>query len=499
MPSLGEYQNVLGNLNVFLQPADLKHYSCVLNKRGSPMIYSGGFVMTSPIEDSQSGRKLALRMFHQLPDDMVQRYRAISSFINHNYHLNIFAKVDYIERGVLVNGQIYPICTMKWLEGTTLRSYVSKNVGSPQKLSLLADDFLEVMTKLRRTGGAHGDLSHENIMVVNDKIMLVDYDGMYTPDLDGFPPIVAGQENFQHPQRMTAVGAGYFGPYQDNFAAIAIYISLRALSFDATLYDRYENGGNSLLFKKSDFVDPENSDFLREIRSLDSSLDKLADEFAEVCAADLLQVPPLQDFLRGKTTVSSVVLNPSALAKDTLFSTEGNPVFDATTTDSKRLRSALGHIAVVAGRVHTVHQRTDQIMLEFRSGGLQTTFAVFIEGDAYEQLARRGNSEQYAQKWVKVTGLVELNDISGEETPCIITDSLQDVVIKTSSEILSLIRTGNETALSQPPTAPGNRNWIKKGELTTDDDSAKNPPKTGEAYIPDKKNKKSPFGGLSDS
>src|SRR5690606_21571221 len=133
MPGPGDYQQILRNLHVALVPADLKRYAFVPGKRG-PIIYSGGFVMTSPILEATANRKLALRLFYRLPDDMEKRYRAISTFVQQHSASGIFANVTYIERGVTVSGQVYPICTMEWLEGDTLRKYVSKNINNPQKM-----------------------------------------------------------------------------------------------------------------------------------------------------------------------------------------------------------------------------------------------------------------------------------------------------------------------------------------------------------------------------
>lgn len=497
MPAPGDYQQILRNLHVALVPTQLKTYTFVPGKRG-PIIYSGGFVMTSPIEETSRRDKLALRLFYRLPDDMEKRYRAISAFVQQHSGTGLFADVTYIERGVTVNGQVYPICTMQWLEGDTLRNYVSKNINNPQKIQPMADNFLKMIEKLRRTGGAHGDLSHDNIMLVNDEFRLVDYDGMYVPDLNGFPPVVAGQDNFQHPERIQT--PGYFGPYQDDFSAIAIYISLGAMAFDPGLYNRYENGGNSLLFKKDDFKNPNDSPFLAEVEALNPQMATLAQGFREVCSGDLLHVPSLSDFLRGKRSVARITVNPTALAGTVIFSQEGSPVFNATSPNRERLLSAQGHVAVVAGKVHAVHQRTDQFLLEFSAGGVSTTFVVFIEGDAYEALQKQGNLQSYQGAWVKVTGLVELNEINGETIPAIVTDSLQDVTLSTQAQVLSLFRTGNETLTSAAPTE-AQTSWRKKQLMTREaTEPSKGTANTGSADgALGSLRKKDSFGSLTDN
>jgi len=474
-----------------LIPPQLKEYQFVPSSRGGPLIYSGGFVITSPIKHPKTGKKLALRLFTQLPDNMEQRYRIISQFVQQNLNSGLFVSVEYIEQGVKVNNEVFPICVMDWLEGDILRKYVAKNLSEPAKLARLADKFLTLIKKLQNINSAHGDLSHENIMVTNDEITLVDYDGMYVPDLEGYPPVVAGHISFQHPSRLRT--PNYFGTYQDNFSAIAIYISLKAMSLDPGLYDRYENKSNSLLFKKEDFLNPQNSPFLAEIKNLNPEMADLARGFREICENDLLSVPSLQEFLRGKRNVSSAVLNRAVLPSNVLFSGTGNPVFDATTPDKERLKSAQGYTAVIGGPVYAVHQRTDQLMLEFSSGGIRTTFVVFIEGDAYREL--QTTPQDYVRKWVKVTGIVEMNEINGEQVPCIITDSLQDISIQTRQEILVLLRTGNEALVSHAPKTPGDKSWLTRTSPVPTTSDTK--PDTGDVNrLFQKDDKKDPFQGF---
>jgi hypothetical protein len=452
MPGGSEYKDALQNLNVLLVPNHLQSYRVVYGKRG-PLIYSGGFVMTSPIHDPTTNKKLALRLFYRLPDDMEKRYRAISGFIRQHKQAGIFAEIDYIEQGINIQGATYPICTMEWLEGDTLRVYVSKNINDPIKISSLASKFEVMVSKLRRANCSHGDLSHENIMMVNDEFYLVDYDGMYVPDLQGYSPVVAGQPNFQHPSRLKT--PGYFGIYQDDFSAIAIYISLLALSHDASFYNKYENGGNSLLFKESDFLDPDASPFLNDIEKI-PSMSELAKSFRVICKGDLLQVPSLGDFLKGKLVSTRATINPTALSNNVVFSTEGNPVFNANTTYDT-LYTAQGHIGLVAGKVFKVHERTEQIVLEFRAGTSSVTFNAYIEGDAYQQIRQKGLSDSYLNAWVKVLGLIEIND---DKIPAIVVDSLQDVTISERSLILSLFQTGSEIR-TRPAREEAISSWRK--------------------------------------
>jgi serine/threonine protein kinase len=326
MPSATEYRYALLNLDQTITLSHLHQYEFVPNKRGTPTIYSGGFAMVCPVRHKRNGDKIAVRFFYYLPNDIQERYKAISAFINNNLNSGLFAKIEYHPQGVVINGKHYPICYMDWLEGDTLRRYVSNNLKDSAKIKHLAEEFRNMVVSLHKLQASHGDLNHENIMVVNGKMMLVDYDGMYVLALNGMRPCLIGDVNFQHPQRREE--KEYFGPYQDDFSAIAIYISLLALQFDPSLYDRYENGGNSLLFRREDFVNPDNSPYFKELLQI-PTVEPLAKEFMKICKLDIYKVPSFEAFINdisesrsGSLSTSSKTIFISHSTSDDAFVTK---------------------------------------------------------------------------------------------------------------------------------------------------------------------------------
>ena len=118
---------------------------------------------------------------------------------------------------------------------------------------------------------------------------------MYVPALDGFPPHTAGEANYEHPDRIQM--PGYFGPYQDNFSSISIYISLLALVYDPMLFERYSANGLLLLFNAQDYVDPKGSDYFVELKLLSREMAMLAYSFEEICSRSIDKVPTLEEFL----------------------------------------------------------------------------------------------------------------------------------------------------------------------------------------------------------
>jgi hypothetical protein len=485
----------LQNLGVTLVPPTLKTHAAIKSTRTHrPIFYSGGFVMTAPIQPPNgTGSKLALRMFYKLPDDMEQRYRLISKFVQQHAATGIFANVSFIDQGIRVKGQVYPICTMDWLEGETLRSYLSKNITDPSKIQPLAEGFRAMMKALTATGGAHGDLSHENIMVVNGKLMLVDYDGMFIPGM-ALPPVVAGQKNFQHPGRITQ--KGFFGAYQDNFSAIVIYLSLLALQHKPDLYDTFTTGENIIL-SKQDFDTPDTSKVLAQIAQI-TSLTQAIEGFKAICKGDVLQVPSLEEFLKGRRSVTQAALSPVAAAildQFATFNDEGLPILNATSPNMLVFLSAQGQTVTLAGRVHQATLQADCVRLEFNSG-TEIASVVIIEGDGFKKLKKKGQTEinTYSGAWVRVTGTLEMNTINGHDVPAIVTESLQDIAKRDRISILALIGSGDESAsTSQAPLTGGSHDYTSSQKAVQ-----AGRPNTGNADNLFKNKPSGGFGSLTD-
>ena len=74
---------------------------------------------------------------------------------------------------------------MQWVEGVTLNNYIERNVDNSALMGTLAEHFKTMMLALHSDGIAHGDLQHGNILIRGNDFKLVDYDGMFVPDLFG--------------------------------------------------------------------------------------------------------------------------------------------------------------------------------------------------------------------------------------------------------------------------------------------------------------------------
>jgi len=85
--------------------------------------------------------------------------------------------------------------------------------------------------------------------VAGGHIRLVDYDGMFVPGLRGNAPDERGNDQFQHPTRSKQD----HDEGVDRFAALVIYLSLRALAVDPHLWEEFHTGEN-LILSRDDFL-----------------------------------------------------------------------------------------------------------------------------------------------------------------------------------------------------------------------------------------------------
>jgi hypothetical protein len=274
--------------SAFADP-DLAAATPALTPLGLPRPVSGNFASVFRM-DADDGRAWAVRCFVRWFDDMGPRYEAVD---RHLRRLDGPWRVgfEFQEQGVQVDGEWYPIVKMDWSPGQPLLTYIEKHLWDGPALAYLASRFATLVDELRRSGVAHGDLQHGNVLVApGGSLRLVDYDGMFVPPLSGFTANELGHRNYQHPGRQP----GEFGLHLDNFASWVIYASLAGLSMDPLLWGRLDGGDECLLFRSQDFTDPVHSEALAAFEASEHAvLRDLAARLRSYLAMDLREIPPL--------------------------------------------------------------------------------------------------------------------------------------------------------------------------------------------------------------
>jgi len=257
-PNPQDYNETIQYPAICFSDPDLKDAQIELSAIGLPRPVTGAFASVYKV--SGSGGTLAVRCFHNEIPDLKLRYSKILEAFS-GTSATWALKTQFVEQGIRVQGQWYPIVKMEWIDGLPLDRYLAKHGTNQSRLNKLAQDFKTLVGDLRKLGIAHGDLQHGNILVAHDEVKLIDYDGFFVPALAGLKSAELGHANYQHPYRSRE----HFGDYIDNFPAWLISISLMMLAADPELL-QHGKDRECLLFAHADLVAPYESALFTKLR-----------------------------------------------------------------------------------------------------------------------------------------------------------------------------------------------------------------------------------------
>ena len=218
--------------------------------KGTRLIkYSGGFCVVFPYD--VAGKRYAVRCWHAEVENAKVRTQRIAEALEAS-HLPYFVGFEYFQNGIVTPQSVQPIVVMDWVDAKPLKCFIAEHIHDKAVLLKLADNFKQMVSDLHREHFSHGDLQHGNIMVNADcSLVLVDYDSMYVPSLNGMSDDVKGLPGYQHPLRWKQQK---LSEKTDYFSEWVIYISLRALALDSSLWkDLKMEDTDTMVFDGDDF------------------------------------------------------------------------------------------------------------------------------------------------------------------------------------------------------------------------------------------------------
>jgi hypothetical protein len=409
-PQITDYQEAIQHpAHAFIDP-DLKQGAVAENSLGLPLVMSGGFALTYAV--TTPNRKCAVRCFHREIPAIQQKYDATSKKLR-SLAIGCFVDFDFQQSGITVRQKVFPIVRMDWVEGDTLGIWLDKNFNNRRALDKARGDFVAIARFLEREGIAHGDIQNGNVMVANGEIKLIDYDGMFVPGMKPGNGSETGHRHFQHPGRRVSS----FGPGMDRFSFIALDLSLRALVEDKSLYPKFREGGETIIFKANDFADPQNSEIFRRLLAM-PKLKEQARGFAAICVAPLEAVPTLDEFLAGKNIPAAktpVNGTAAATAKPATAAAyiPAYPVVDALNFSAALQR--VGDRVELIGRIVEIKPGSRK---QGKGGSKRYVFINFgswrgniikisIWSDGLARLKEKP-SAAWIGRWVSVTGLMDV-------------------------------------------------------------------------------------------
>ena len=481
LPSAEQYQQAFQlPLSKLFNDPQLQSGNVEMNGMGLPRTRAGNFALTYEVHTPS--RKFAVRCFHKNSNNLALRYAAISkklSTLNSCY----FVYFDYLTNGVLIEGKAYPLVKMGWAEGETLAEFLVKNFNVPQKISKLRDSLSKMGHYLESQQISHGDLQPGNVMVSQSgvSIQLIDYDGMYVPEIKAMEASEIGHRNFQHPKRSSK----NFNERIDYFSLITLELSLRALEIDPSIWDATKSDEEGVVFRANDFADPENSTAFRLVSKL-QGLNLLTKNFAAICKSDISSVPTVSDFILGKN-IPLVNVNISEIKIGSTQSKQkyisSYPVIN--TTNYVMCVANVGNRVELIGMISEVQKGTTQygkngkknrpyIFVNFGNKKTGQLVRIKIWSEGLEKLQPIKDSvpaSDWVNTWITVTAVIEPEYISkkyGYRDVSVIVDNVGQMRQITEAEAqYRLDITSNNSKIAQtlsPKAVSENQNAVSNNQ-----------------------------------
>ena len=294
-PGIAEFSSAIQNpVRCFADP-ELSSGELAVYDRGGragmPVVSAGNFAAVYRV--SNQGRSFAVRCFTRAVNDQHARYGQLDTFLRATLP-PAFVEFEYLEQGILVAGDWYPLVKMEWVNGEPMNKFVESNLNTPNSLQIVAARWRGLVSALGSLNIAHNDLQHGNVMVQQDRsLRLVDYDAMFLPQYAGQASPENGHQHFQHPLKTSQ----NYNESVDNFPALVIYVSLLALAADPGLWNRFYNDDN-LLLRRVDYGDPANSQCFQALKSSqDDTVRYLTAYLEQCCSFQVEAVPNLESIL----------------------------------------------------------------------------------------------------------------------------------------------------------------------------------------------------------
>ena len=248
----------------------LKNLRPVLDDNGEPIMSSGNFAVVFKMKD-EYGKQYAVRCFHRAQQGREKNYKLICEELD-RISSPYLSPIRYYEKELFVDSNEYPVLLMDWVDGMTLDKYIRKVINDKRAINQLATNFKKLAIWLLNQPFAHGDLKPDNILVKNDgSLVLVDYDGIFVPAMQGQTAREIGSPDFRNPSRTEED----FNKDIDNFPIVSILLSLELIAAKSDYLERFGKE-DRLLFSHDDYLN------LKSSRIFKRALVSYADDIPEL-------------------------------------------------------------------------------------------------------------------------------------------------------------------------------------------------------------------------
>ena len=191
-PSATDFIEAVQDLRVSVEDEELRGGEVVRTPLGLPMLWSGNFADVYKIHCPATGNTWALKCFTRQVQGLQERYRCIAAHLE-QAQLPFTVDFQYLEHGIRIGGERFPVLKMRWVEGLTLNQFVEEHLERPAEPQ-------DALGPVGEAGGAAPRGGHRPRRLAARQrdpgarwsggslaLRLIDYDGMYVPALAGTP------------------------------------------------------------------------------------------------------------------------------------------------------------------------------------------------------------------------------------------------------------------------------------------------------------------------
>lgn len=233
--------------------ATLTNLRPVFDDECEPIMSSGNFAVVFKMIDEKTEKLYAIKCFLKEQEGRAECYSLISDELSRTVSPYILS-AKYLKNELFVDTDQsdeteFPVLIMEWVEGETLSSFLSlmsqayedSDAWSQEEdnlaffeLRCLPSNFIRMASWLIKQPFSHGDIKPDNIIVKSDgTCVLVDYDGMYVPSMQGMRVQYFGTPNYMHPLRAAQVRGKDIDNYAISIIALSLYtFALRPETID---------------------------------------------------------------------------------------------------------------------------------------------------------------------------------------------------------------------------------------------------------------------------
>ena len=264
-PNISEYTEAIKQSAERLNR--LSYLSPVLDDKSEPIFIKGDVSLVFKMKDIKNGRLYALKCYTQGIAGLKDAYTKIANGLSSVTSCYILPFTLYNDEFTVrnENGEEskYPVLVMNWVEGMTLDAFIKSHIQEKDKLFIVTFQFCLLASWLLSQPFAHGSLSPNNILIKKDcSIVLVDYDNIFFPSMDGEQSRENCLKDFHHPFRTKY----QFDKRIDDFSLATIALQLYAIAIQPDLFSLSQN--NSLLLTRDDYVNLSNSSMFSRLMKL---------------------------------------------------------------------------------------------------------------------------------------------------------------------------------------------------------------------------------------